>query len=65
MRDLVRELGPDGTVRTGVSVDQAADTIWATASAEMFILLTVERGWTLDQYEQWLADTWRRLLLNP
>jgi len=64
MRDLVRELGPDGTLRTDVSVDQAAETIWATASAEMFILLTVERRWTLDAYEQWLATTWQRLLLR-
>ena len=65
MRDLVRELGPDGTLRAGVTVDEAADAIWATAGAEMFILLTVERGWPLDEYERWLADSWRRLLLDP
>jgi hypothetical protein len=23
----------------------------------------VERKWTADHYESWLADTWRRLLL--
>jgi len=63
MRDLVGELGPRGTLRSGLSIDEAADTIWATASAEMFILLTGERGWSLDTYERWLADTWRRLLL--
>ena len=65
MRDLVRELGPDGTLRAGVTVEEAADAIWATAGAEMFILLTVERGWPLDEYERWLADSWRRLLLDP
>lgn len=64
MRDLVLNLGPDGTLRAGVSVDEAADTISATGSAEMFILLTDERGWSLDAYERWLADTWRRLLLS-
>jgi hypothetical protein len=63
MRDLVRELGP-GTLRAGLSVDEAADVIWATAGAELFVLLTVERGWTLDAYERWLADTWCRLLLS-
>ncbi|MCU1401390.1 MAG: acrR 1 [Acidimicrobiales bacterium] len=65
MRDLVRELGPDSTRRSGLTVDDAADVLWATASAEMFILLTRERGWTNERYEQWLADTWTRLLLPP
>jgi AcrR family transcriptional regulator len=63
MRDLVRALGPEGTLRPGLSVDEAADVIWATAGAEFFVLLTVERAWTLDAYERWLADTWCRLLL--
>jgi len=64
MRDLVRGLGPDGTLRAGVSIDEAADVIWATASAEMFVLVTAERGWTPEAYERWLADTWIRMLLR-
>jgi AcrR family transcriptional regulator len=63
MRDLVRDLGPDGTLRAGLSVDEAADVVWATASAELFILFTRERRWTPEAYERWLADTWSRLLL--
>ena len=65
MRDLVRELGPAGTLRDELTVDEAADVVWATASAELFILFTAERGWTLEQYQRWLADTWQRLLLAP
>lgn len=64
MRLLVEALGPEGTLRAGTSVDEAADVIWATGGAEFFVLLTVERGWALDVYERWLADTWRRLLLG-
>jgi len=63
MRDLVRDLGPHGTLRTGLTIDQAADVLWATASAELYILFTHERGWTPADYESWLADTWGRLLL--
>ena len=65
MRDLVRGLGGDGTLRAGLSIDEAADAVWATASAELFILVTRERGWTAATYEHWLADTWTRLLLPP
>ncbi len=62
MRDLVRNL-KDG-LRDDLSIDEAADTIWATNSSELYVLLTVERGWSADRYERWLADTWCRLLLR-
>jgi AcrR family transcriptional regulator len=64
MRDLVRGLGPPGTLRPNLTVDEAADVIWATASAELYLLLAHERGWTIEVYEHWLADTWTRLLLS-
>ena len=44
-------------------LDEAADVIWATASAELFVLFTQQRRWTPRAYERWLADTWSRLLL--
>lgn len=63
MRRLAEELAAAGGLRPGLSVDEAADVIWATNSSEVYVLLTSERGWTPDRYERWLADTWRRLLL--
>ena len=63
MRDLIRDLGPAGTLRIGLSIDEAADVVWATASAELFVLFTQERGWAREAYERWLADTWSRHLL--
>jgi hypothetical protein len=64
MRKLVRDLRDAGGLRGGLSVKEAADVVWATNSSELFVLLTVERGWSLSQYERWLADTWCRLLLG-
>ena len=63
MRRLAADLKAAGGIRTGLSIDEAADVIWVTNSAELYVLLTVERGWTLNRYERWLADTWCRLLL--
>lgn len=63
MRKLAQDLHDAGGLRPGLSIDEAADTIWATNSSELYVLLTVERGWPPDRYERWLADTWRRLLL--
>jgi AcrR family transcriptional regulator len=63
MRRLVVDLG-EGVLRPELSDDTAADIIWATASSEVFILLTTQRRWPLRQYEDWLYDTWCRLLLD-
>jgi AcrR family transcriptional regulator len=63
MRKLVADVGQAGGLRPGLSVDEAADTVWVTNSPELYVMLTSERGWSLDRYERWLADTWRRLLL--
>ncbi len=63
MNRFANELKKAGGLRRGLSIDEAADVIWATNSAELFCLLTVERGWEPARYERWLADSWCRLLL--
>ena len=63
MRKLAQDLEAAGGLRAGLSIHEAADVIWATNSSELYVLLTVERGWPPDRYERWLADTWCRLLL--
>ena len=65
MRELAGDLAHAGGLRAGLSIDEAADTIWATNSSELYVLLTAERGWSPDRYQHWLADTWCRLLLPP
>ena len=63
MRRLVGDLAETGELRSGLTADDAADTIWATNSPELYVLLTVERGWTTERYEQWLTESWTLLLL--
>jgi hypothetical protein len=63
MRMLAQDLEAAGGLRAGLSIDEAADVIWATNSSELYVLLTVERAWAPERYERWLADAWVRLLL--
>ncbi|HTJ76743.1 MAG TPA: helix-turn-helix domain-containing protein [Acidimicrobiales bacterium] len=63
MRRLVRDLAEAGGLRPDLTVDEAADFIWATNSPEIYVMLTAERGWTPARYESWLADLWARFLL--
>ena len=65
MTTFVRDLRAAGGLRADLSIADAADTVWVTNSPEVYVLLTVERGWTPDRYEQWLAESWGRLLLDP
>ena len=58
-------LAEKGTLRAGLDVARAADTIYAVASYEGYELLVNERGWTTDEYERWLAETLCELLLEP
>lgn len=65
MRRLAEDVRAAGGLRDGLSVDEAADVIWVTNSADVYVLLTAERGWSPERYERWLAETWRLLLLPP
>lgn len=65
MRRFAQELRSAGGLRDDLPVDVAADTVWATNSAELYLMLTLERGWTPDRYEAWLRDMWSRFLLPP
>jgi len=64
MRLLVTDLAATGSLRQDMSLDEAADVIWATNAPEFYVLLVYERGWAPDHYARWLADAWRRLLLR-
>jgi AcrR family transcriptional regulator len=61
MRRLVGDLAPG--LRSDLSVEDAADFVWATNSPELYVMLTSERRWTADRYEAWLGDLWARFLL--
>jgi AcrR family transcriptional regulator len=64
MRKFAHELHGTTELRSDVSIEQAADVVWVTSSAEVFVMLTCDRGWTADRYETWLTDLWCRFLLD-
>jgi AcrR family transcriptional regulator len=48
--------------RTGLTLDDAADTLFALGSPEVYLLLTVARGWSARRFEAWYADAIMSLL---
>jgi hypothetical protein len=44
-----------GSLKTELDVDRAADVAWALTEPRLYVGLVRERGWTNDQYRQWLS----------
>ena len=54
---LARTLARKRKLRKGLREGDAADVIHALMSPEVFRLLVVDRGWSSQRYEEWLAIT--------
>jgi AcrR family transcriptional regulator len=62
-RRVARSLARSGALRTELRERDAADIIHALASPEVYGLLVLDRGWSGERYERWIADTLRQQLL--
>jgi AcrR family transcriptional regulator len=65
MRLLAKDLAATGRLRAGLSESKAADIIWGMNSPEFYLLLVEQRGWSAEEYGNWLGDAWIQLLLEP
>ena len=61
---VIEHVGEAGRLRLGISKEIARDVLWAMNSPEFYRLLVVGRRWTGEEFENWLADAWQRLLLD-
>lgn len=66
---LLEALGPQleqtGRLRPGLSGRQAIDLVWAMAGPEVYEQLVLDRGWTPQQFEDWLGAAAANLILLP
>lgn len=51
-------------LRDGCTRQEAIDTFWVLMDPAVFDRLTRHRGWTVEQYERWFADSITRLLVE-
>ena len=56
-RMLAERLAHLQALRSGLSVDEATDIIYALISLEVYVLLTTERDWTSARWEAWITGT--------
>jgi AcrR family transcriptional regulator len=53
-----------GELRPGLDPDRAVDVLWLLNGPMVFRHLVRQAGWTLDEYESWLAEAMVRELLG-
>ena len=51
-------------LRPGIDRAHAVDTVWLLMEPVVFLRLTEERGWSVQRYRDWFADSAQRLLLS-
>lgn len=61
---MARALDDHGALRSGLSVDEAADILATTLSDRSFLAFTVDRGWSVEHLGTWLKDALPRLLVE-
>jgi AcrR family transcriptional regulator len=63
-RTVVETLAARKALRADLDVERATDVLWALNHPSLYWLLVGDRGWTHDEYEQWLGDAFCRELLG-
>jgi AcrR family transcriptional regulator len=67
MTHNARTLLEGGHLRDGITLCDAADILWTCSSQELYELLVVRRGWSLEAFARFTSDTMIAALLpaNP
>jgi AcrR family transcriptional regulator len=55
MGRFAQHLMDTGSLRPGMTVDEARDILWTINSHDVHRMLVTERGWSPEQYRDWLA----------
>jgi hypothetical protein len=64
MTHNARNLATAGHLRPGLTVEHAGEIMWAYSSPQLYELLVVKRGWTLEQLGAFVADALTAALLR-
>ncbi|MCB0119316.1 MAG: TetR/AcrR family transcriptional regulator [Anaerolineales bacterium] len=63
MMVFVDALNTNHSLNSGVTREEAAETVWMLTSAEMHNLAMMDLGWSEEKYKKWLAAALVNLLL--
>ncbi|MDJ0356872.1 TetR/AcrR family transcriptional regulator [Paenarthrobacter sp. PH39-S1] len=56
MTDNARRIANAGHLPDGIPIERVGDILWTYSSPQVYDLLVLRSGWTLDQYADFIAD---------
>lgn len=56
MHHNAQRLADGGHLRPGITAEHAADVLWTYTSPELYELIALRRGWSADDYAQFIFD---------
>jgi len=62
--EYVKEMKKGGHLSKGLTLQKARDILWTLTGRDIYRMFVIERGWTSDAYEKWLADLLIKSLLD-
>jgi TetR/AcrR family transcriptional regulator of autoinduction and epiphytic fitness len=65
MARAAEDFARQGVLRPGLGTDRAADILWLYTGPWAYRAFVTDRGWDLDDYEAWLAETLHAQLAGP
>jgi AcrR family transcriptional regulator len=65
MTHNARSLADTGGLRAEITVERAGEILWTYSSPELYELLVLTRGWSLDRYGKFIAEAMSAALLAP
>ena len=63
-KEFVETLMKDGALLKALTLVEARDILWTFTGRDIYRMLVVERGWSSDRYEKWLAELLATSLLT-
>jgi AcrR family transcriptional regulator len=63
-RVLVEAIAKRKGLKAGLSVDRATDLLWMLNSPDTWLMLHVERGWSVREFAKWFLETATQQLLK-
>jgi AcrR family transcriptional regulator len=63
-KETVETMANDKAFADNLSTSKIRDILWAFTGRDFYRMLVIERGWSSDEYEKWLADLLIQTLLT-
>jgi AcrR family transcriptional regulator len=64
LEESIKRIAEKDSLEKGLSLPKAHDILWAFTGRDMYRLFVIERGWSSDEYEEWLSQLLIKTLIG-